>query len=132
MDISSFIGVGLGIAGMGLTILTSVVATERYVAGRFEKLSREIDDRLDRLNNDLHQLKADQQVFREYLNGQMIRLDAWSKSLQERGDSLSKAADTREKVYNARYSGLKDDLQEVQLFMAKNFSFVIRKRSDRG
>lgn len=122
----------LGVVGMILTIVASVITTERYIAGRFSQLAKETDDRLDRLNNDLHQLKSDQQVFREYLNGQMIRLDAWAQSLQERGNTISKSAESREKVYSAKFSGLKDDIQEVQLFLAKNFSFVIRKRSDRG
>lgn len=108
-----------------------VIAGERYLNARFEKLAKETDDRLDRMSNELHQLKADAQVFREYLNGQLIRLDGWAKSLQERGDSLSRSISAQQKLTNARHESLKDDLQEVQMFLSKHFSFVIRKRSER-
>lgn len=111
----------LGIIGLVLSVVATVVGVSRWIHSQFADLARDVDKRLDAMLLELTTLRADFRVHQKECESQFIRLDAWTKSNH---DDLSHALErmrATEKAVSRR-------IGDLELFLAKTLSFVVRER----
>lgn len=109
----------LPIIGLILSIVGTAIAVSRWLHGQFADLTRDVDRRLDAINNDLTTLRADFRVHQKDYEAQVIRLDAWTGTNHEAIKSNQQRINSMEKRLKARMS-------DMELFLAKNLSFAVR------
>lgn len=110
----------LAILGLGLSVVGTAIGVSRWIHGQFADLSRDVDRRIDAMTNELTTLRADFRVHQKDSEGQFIRLDAWTSTNHEAIKQNVARIGSVEKKLKAR-------IADLELFLAKNLSFAVRR-----
>lgn len=114
-------GEALALLGLGLSVIGTAIGVSRWIHGQFADLNRDVDKRLDQMANDLAALRADFRVEAKGNEAQHIRLDAWCKTNHSDLQHHTERLRATEKGFSRR-------LGDLELFLAKTLSFVVRER----
>lgn len=114
-------GEALALLGLGLSVVGTAIGVSRWIHGQFADLNRDVDKRLDQMANDLSALRADFRVEAKDNEAHHIRLDAWCKANHDELKHHAERLRITEKGFSRR-------LGDLELFLAKTLSFVVRER----